>query len=43
MLVKQLFESKNNCKINIAELPIGMYVIEIKNDKDRSFQKFIIE
>ena len=43
MLVKQLFETDTKCKVNIANLPSGMYVVEINNEKNRSFQMFIIE
>ncbi len=43
MLVKQLFVDDKKCKVNTANLPSGMYVVEINNEKNRSFQKFIIE
>ena len=43
ILVKQLYVSDAESKINIADLAIGMYVIEIKNKGNRSFQKFIIK
>jgi hypothetical protein len=42
-LVKQSFFSTNNCKLNITNLSSGMYVVEVKNNKGRNFQKFIIE
>ena len=43
ILVKQLYASNAESKINITDLSIGMYVIEIKNKGNRSFQKFIIK
>jgi len=43
ILVKQLYVSDAESKINITDLAIGMYVIEIKNKGNRSFQKFIIK
>ena len=42
-LVKQGFFSTINCKLNITDLSSGMYVVEVKNNYGRSFQKFIIE
>jgi len=42
-LVKQSFSSTTNCKLNITDLSSGMYVLEVKNNKERNFQKFIIE
>ena len=42
ILVKQLYLTNTESKINIADLTIGMYVIEVKNQQNRSFQKFII-
>ena len=42
-LVKQSFISTTNCKLNITDLSSGMYVVEVKNNKGRNFQKFIIE
>jgi len=43
ILVKQLYVSNVESKININDLAIGMYVIEIKNKDNRSLQKFIIK
>ena len=43
ILVKQLYVSDAESKINITDLAIGMYVIEVKNKENRSFQKFIIK
>ena len=43
VLVKQLYVSEAEGKINIMDLAIGMYVIEIKNKGNRNFQKFIIK
>ena len=43
ILVKQLYVLDTESKINITDLAIGMYVIEVKNKRDRSFQKFIIK
>ena len=43
ILVKQLYVSEAESRINIADLITGMYVIEIKNKANRSFQKFIIK
>ena len=42
-LVKNSFVSTNYCKLNITDLSSGMYVLEVKNNKVRNFQKFIIE
>ena len=42
-LVKQSFFSANNCRLNITNLSSGMYVLEVKNNEVRKFQKFIIE
>ena len=42
-LVKNSFVSTTYCKLNITDLSSGMYVVEVKNNKGRSFQKFIIE
>jgi hypothetical protein len=42
-LVKNSFVSTNYCKLNITDLSSGMYVVEVKNNKGRNFQKFIIE
>ena len=42
-LVKNSFVSTNYCKLNITDLSSGMYVVEVKNNKGRDFQKFIIE
>ena len=42
-LVKNSFFSTNYCKLNITDLSSGMYVVEVKNNKGRNFQKFIIE
>jgi hypothetical protein len=43
ILVKQLYVSDAESKINITDLAIGMYVIEINNNGNSSFQKFIIK
>ena len=43
ILVKQLYVSEAESKINITDLAIGMYVIEVKNNGNSSFQKFIIK
>jgi hypothetical protein len=43
ILVKQLYVSDAESKINITDLALGMYVIEVKNKGNRSFQKFIIK
>ena len=43
VLVKQLYISAAESKINITDLAIGMYIIEVKNKAHRSFQKFIIK
>ena len=43
ILVKQLYVSEAESKINIADLVIGMHVIEIKNKANRIFQKFIVK
>jgi hypothetical protein len=43
ILVKQLYVTNTESKINIADLAIGMYVIEIKNKGNSNFQKFIIK
>ena len=42
-VVKQSFVTNINCKLNISDLSSGMYVVEVKNNKGRNFQKFIIE
>jgi hypothetical protein len=42
-LVKQSFVSTTNYKLNISDLSSGMYVVEVRNNKGRNFQKFIIE
>jgi len=42
-LVKQSFVSTTNCKLNITDLSSGMYVVEVRSNKGRNFQKFIIE
>ena len=42
-IVKQIFVSANNCKLNITNLSSGMYVVEVKNNEGRKFKKFIIE
>ena len=42
-LVKNSFVSTNYCKLNITDLSSGMYVVEVKNNNGRNFQKFIIE
>ena len=42
-LVKQIFVSNTNCKIDITDLSSGMYVLEVRNNKGKDFQKFIIE
>ena len=42
-LVKNSFVSTTYCKLNITDLSSGMYVVEVKNNKGRNFQKFIIE
>jgi len=42
-LVKQSFFSTYSCKLDITDLSSGMYVVEVKNNKGRNFQKFIIE
>jgi len=42
-LVKQSFVSTTNCKLNITDLSSGMYVVEVRNNRGRNFQKFIIE
>ena len=42
-LVKQSYAPTTNCKLNITDLSSGIYVVEVKNDKGRDFQKFIIE
>ena len=42
-LMKQIFISTNNCKLNITDLTSGMYLLEVNNNVDRNFQKFIIE
>ena len=42
-LLKKNFFSTNNCKLNINDLSSGMYVVEVRNDNGRNFQKFIIE
>jgi len=43
ILVKQLYVLDAESKINITDLTIGMYIIEVKNKKNRSFQKLIIK
>jgi len=43
ILVKQLYVADNECIINISDLLTGMYIVEIKSEKNRSFQKFIIK
>ena len=43
ILVKQLYVYDNECIINISDLLTGMYIVEIKSEKNRSFQKFIIK
>ena len=43
ILVKQLYVSNAESKINITDLSIGMYVIEVNNNGNRNFQKFIIK
>jgi len=43
ILVKQLYVANTESKINITDLAIGMYVIEIKNKGNSNFQKFIIK
>ena len=43
ILVKQLYVLDTESRINITDLAIGMYVIEVKNKANRSFQKFIIK
>ena len=43
ILVKQLYVSNAESKINITDLSIGMYVIEVNNNGNSSFQKFIIK
>jgi hypothetical protein len=42
-LVKNSFVSTTYCKLNITDLSSGMYVVEVKNNNGRNFQKFIIE
>ncbi|MBT5090434.1 MAG: T9SS type A sorting domain-containing protein [Flavobacteriales bacterium] len=42
-LVKQSLVSTTDYKLNITDLSPGMYVLEVKNNKSRNFQKFIIE
>ena len=42
-LLKKSFFSTNNCKLNINDLSSGMYVVEVRNNKGRDFQKFIID
>ena len=42
-LVKQDSFSNTGCKLNIADLSSGMYVVEVRSKKGRGFQKFIIE
>ena len=42
-LVKNSFVSTTYCKLNITDLSSGMYVVEVKNNKGRNFQKFIID
>ena len=42
ILVKQLYVVDTESRIDITDLAIGMYVIEVKNKEHRSFQKFII-
>jgi len=43
ILVKQLYVSNAESKINITDLSIGMYVIEVNNNGNSNFQKFIIK
>ena len=43
ILVKQLYVSNAESKINITDLSSGMYVIEVNNNGNSSFQKFIIK
>ena len=43
ILVKQLYVSGAESRIHIADLAIGMYVIEVNNNGNSSFQKFIIK
>ena len=42
-LVKQTFFHNNNYRLNINNLSSGIYVVEVKNNKFRNFQKFIIK
>jgi hypothetical protein len=42
-LLKKSFFSTNKCKLNINDLSSGMYVVEVKSNKVRNFQKFIID
>ena len=43
VLVKQLYITNAEERINIADLSKGMYIIEVKSEESRSFQKIIIE
>ena len=43
VLVKQLYITNAEGRINIADLSKGMYVIEVKSEENRSYQKIIIE
>jgi hypothetical protein len=43
ILVKQLYVSEAESKINITDLATGMYVIEVNNNGNSNFQKFIIK
>jgi len=43
ILVKQLYILDAESKINIADLSIGMYVIEVNNSGNSNFQKLIIK
>ena len=43
ILVKQLYILDAESKINIADLSIGMYVVEVNNNVNSNFQKLIIK
>jgi hypothetical protein len=43
ILVKQLYVLDAESKINITDLSIGMYVVEVNNNGNSNFQKFIIK
>jgi len=42
-LVKQVFTQDEECEINVTDFSVGMYIVEVKSEENRSFQKIIIE